>query len=86
MPNTMPNLIPSHTYNADTAQAIRDQSLVVQQSFKRGMTVPNLQQCLTLTSAVLEVQERSTVKHILQLGRLAIEKCTQRSDGKCTYR
>jgi hypothetical protein len=74
--NTIPNQIPSHSYNVDTAQAVRDLSLAERRSLKRGMTVPELQQPLPRTITVPEVQERSTVKCIHH----------QRSDGKHTYR
>jgi len=40
VPNTIPNQIPSYSYNADTALALRGQSLVKQRSLKKGMTVP----------------------------------------------
>jgi hypothetical protein len=63
--------------------------------------MPELQQFLSRTITVPEVQERSTVKRIYQYGRLVAasahgeeativlreqRKCTQRSDGKHTYR
>jgi hypothetical protein len=38
------SVIPSHRYNADTAQAVRDLSLAEQQSLKRRMTVQEWQQ------------------------------------------
>jgi hypothetical protein len=56
----------SHRYNANTLQAVRDLSLAEQQSLKRGMTVPELQQPLPRTITVPEVQGRSTVKRIHQ--------------------
>jgi hypothetical protein len=68
MPNTIPNQIPSYSYNADTAhlEAVRDKSSAEQRSLTRGMTVPESQQPLPSTIIVPEVQERSTVKGIHQ--------------------
>jgi len=50
----------SHRYNGDTTHALRDLSLAVQRSVKRGITVPESQQPLPQTLTVLEVQEWST--------------------------
>jgi hypothetical protein len=63
MTNTIPNQIPSNSYNTDTAQALQDESLAEQRSLKRGMTVLESQQPLPRITAP-EVQERCTVKHI----------------------
>jgi len=64
MPNTIPNQIPSHNSNADTALAVRDQSLAEQRFLTRGMTVPESQQPLPRIITIPEMQERSTVKRI----------------------
>jgi hypothetical protein len=55
--------------------------------FKMGMTVLESQP-IPKTITVPKVQERSTVRFIHQLRRLAAndDKCTESSDGKHTYR
>jgi hypothetical protein len=59
------SVIPIHSYNADTAQALRDLSLAEQRCLNRGMTVLESQQRLPQITSP-EVQERSTVKCIHQ--------------------
>jgi len=66
MPNTITNEIPSYSYSADTAQAVREWSLVEQQSLSSGMIVPGSQQPLPRQITVLEVQEWSILKCIHQ--------------------
>lgn len=73
MPNSIPNQIPSHSYNGDTTylEAVSDKSSAVQWSCQTVMRMPGLQRLLPETIAILEVQPQSTIKHIHIFSRLA---------------